>query len=265
MAEGITRIMLSNFWARRIGFGASCYLVDDILIDTGFANAGQVLSSFLTGKKIAAIYCTHNHEDHSGNCGRLSREHSCPVYMSNPDKAWEEGVARLLPYRRIGWGPPDAYQPLEMPDVIQTSRRELEAIPTPGHSQTHTVFFDPATKILFVGDLYVTAFATAVMAYENPYVSIQSLRRLAGIGATIMLNGHGLKVGDVDRRLREKADRVEEAANQVIRLHSQGLSHSKILRTVFPDGRLWDWFLTKLTNGEFSRSNFVKACIKHSA
>jgi len=262
LAPGIVHIQLSNFWARRVGFGASCYLVDEILIDCGFSNAGVVLTRFLSGRKIKAIYCTHNHEDHTGNCGRLAEKLGCPVYLRNPDKRWEEGVARLLPYRRLSWGKPDDYLAQEMPARISTGRRELMVIPTPGHSRTHVVFFEETLGLLFAGDLYVSGSASAIMTYENPYDSIVSLRTAAGLGARLMLNGHGLVTDDVSRRLREKADRIESAAGQVVKLHTQGLSTRQILRRVFANGHLKDWLMSTITNGEFSRTNFVRACIQ---
>jgi len=261
--DGVVHIHLSNFLARRIGFGASCYLVDDVLIDSGFPNAGRVLMRYLEDKSVRAVCCTHNHEDHAGNCGRLARRFKCPVYLRHPDSRWDEGVDSLLPYRRIGWGKPESYQPQEMPSGIQTRLRKLQAIATPGHSRTHTIFFDEKSRLLFVGDLFIGPAAGAVMSHENPYDSIRSLRRAAGLDARLMLNGHGLVTGDVSRRLARKADRIEAAASQVLKLHARGRSPGRIVRQVFPQGNFKDRIMSAVTQGEFCRLNFVRACIRH--
>ncbi|MBW1872232.1 MAG: hypothetical protein JRJ19_09215, partial [Deltaproteobacteria bacterium] len=41
---GVTQISLSNRISRWQGFMVTCYLVDDILIDTGFVKVGQLLA-----------------------------------------------------------------------------------------------------------------------------------------------------------------------------------------------------------------------------
>jgi glyoxylase-like metal-dependent hydrolase (beta-lactamase superfamily II) len=258
IGDGITRISVSTRLSRLQGFDVNCFLVGDILIDSGFFKVSSLLLEYLDSKPIRAIACTHNHEDHSGNCGLLARAHDCPV------KKDEEGVGSLAPYRRIWWGWPADYQPEPMPAEIASNGRKLTAVPTPGHSQTHTAFFEEQTGSLFVGDLYVAGGVSAVMTYENPYESIESLRRVAELKPRRMLNGHGLVLDNPAEQMHCKADKIEAAARQVLEMHHQGASHRQIMNTIFQNGRARDWFTALLTGGEFSRKNFVKACIAHS-
>jgi len=263
LQDGLLRISMSNRLSRLQRFDVSCYLLGDILIDSGFSGAGRQLASFLKDRKIRAIACTHNHEDHTGCAGLIAKRHGCPVYLSQAELAWSEGVGQMPFYRRLWWGRPAPYSPREMPDVIQGETAELRAIPTPGHSRTHVAFYEQRRRLLFAGDIYITPGVTAVMAHENPYQSIESLRRAAKLGAAWLYNGHGLTIDNPSGALREKADRIEQAADLVLRLNEKGLGHHAILKRLFTGGRRRDWLNYLVTRGEFSRLNFVKACIAH--
>lgn len=264
IGEGITRISLSSRVSRFIGMEVCCFLVGDILIDSGFSHAGDLLTEYLEDKTINVIALTHNHEDHSGNCGSLSRAHECPVYLAHPELRDAEGVGRLVPYRSIGWGAPYEYRPDPMPEKIESGGRTLRAVPTPGHSQTHVAFFEEKTGLLFAGDIYITGGVTAIMSHENPYQSIESLRRAAELKPRRMLNGHGLTIDDPAEALLQKADKIEAAARKVLEMHHQGASLRRIQNEIFKTGRARDLILALLTGGEFSRRNFVRACIEHS-
>ena len=255
IGDGVTRISLSSRFSRFIGMKTVCFLVGDILIDSGFSHGGELLIEYLDDKTFSAIALTHNHEDHSGNCGTLSRAHDCPVLLAHPELKDAEGVGKLVPYRKVGWGKPSEYRPEPMPEKIESGGRTLLAIPIPGHSQTHTAFFEEKTGLLFAGDIYITGGVTAVMSHENPYQSIESLRRAAELKPHRMFNGHGLTLDDPAKELLRKAERIEAAARQVLDMHHQGASQSRILNTLFKNGRIKDWFLGLLTGGEFSRQS----------
>lgn len=263
LGGGISRVRMSTRLTRSFGLEASAFLVDDILVDTGFAHVRELVVRRLADRTIRAICCTHNHEDHTASCAALSRAQGCPVFLRRAEAKWDEGVARMRPYRRRFWGPVEPYEAEEMPPEVRTERRGLRAIPTPGHSQTHTVFLDERTGAAFTGDLYVSAGASAVMTHENPYESIASLRRVAGLEPSRMLTGHGLDVEAPAELLRRKADRLEEAAALVVELHGRGAGLREILRRVFPRGAAKSHFMDWMTGGEFTRRNFLRACLIH--
>jgi glyoxylase-like metal-dependent hydrolase (beta-lactamase superfamily II) len=264
IGDGVTRISLSSRLSRFIGMKTCCFLVGDILIDSGFSYVSDLLAEYLDGRTVGVIALTHNHEDHSGNCGSLSGAHDCPVLLAHPELKDGEGVGELVPYRSVGWGRPSEYQPEPMPEEIRSGGRTLRVVPTPGHSRTHVAFFEEATGLLFAGDIYITGGVTAIMSHENPYQSIESLRRAAELKPRRMFNGHGLTIDDPAEALLQKADRIEAAARQVVEMHQQGASLRKIQNAVFKTGRAKDFTLALLTGGEFSRKCFVKACIAHA-
>ncbi len=150
-----------------------------------------------------------------------------------------------------------------MPAAIETAARVLDAIPFPGHSVSHTAFFDARTGIAFVGDLFLTGGVTAIMRHENPLESIRSLRLVARLEPARMLNGHGLDMERPAKELRGKADRLEAAVERILELHARGWGELRITRSLFPHGWGRDLWFTALTGGEFDRLKLVRAVVKY--
>jgi glyoxylase-like metal-dependent hydrolase (beta-lactamase superfamily II) len=240
----------------------SVYRVGRVLVDTGFSHVAGALLDCLARSEIEAIALTHHHEDHGGNAGALAARHGCPIYLREPAHRFDEGLAQLRPYRLLWWGIPAPYDPLPLPERLETGAEVLRAVPIPGHSSTHTALFPEQTGVVFTGDLYVSGGATAVMAHENPYDSIASLRAVAALEAAWMLTGHGLAVEAPANLLRRKADVIERAAAEARALHARGIALGEIVRRLFPRGQRKDRSMRVLTGGEFSRDNFVRACIR---
>ncbi len=264
LGDDITVIRLASRWTRALGFGVTAYVVGDLLVDTGFSHAGHLVTGMLEGRNIAAVCCTHHHEDHTGNCQAVASRFSCPIYLHRAGAQWSEGVDDLLFYRRLFWGPVQAFEPTEMLPTIAGRRIRLRAYPTPGHSATHVAFFEEQSETLFVGDLFVAAGASGVMTQENPYALAASLRRMAALEPRRMLNGHGLDLADPTDSLLAKADAVEQAAAEACALSSSGRGVRSIARRVFAKkGRFRDRLIEILTQGEFSRANFVRAAVRH--
>ena len=261
---GVLRLWLSSRITRLSGMEATAYLVGPLLIDSGFAHAREPLVRFLAERSLLAICLTHHHEDHAGNCGVLAAEHHSPVYLRNPASRFDEGVSGLKPYRLALWGTPAPFAPLDMPAQVEAGGRVLQAVPIPGHSATHTAFFDSSTRVVFTGDLLVSKGVSAVMSHENPYQSIASLRRVAALEPSWMLTGHGLAVESPASLLRRKADAMEAAAAEVRAEHERQAPEEAIVRRVFRGLGGDDPWMATFTSGEFSRRCFVRACIRHA-
>ena len=264
VGDRITRLTISSRWTRWLGFDVSAYIVGGLLVDTGFAHARRPVLDALEGSRFRAICCTHNHEDHTGNCAALRAIHRCPVYIRHHRLRYGEGVRRLRPYRAWWWGSPGRFDAEEMPEVITGGRRTLRAVPAPGHSMNHVALWEEATGTVFTGDLFISPGASAVMTQENPYDLVDSLRRVASVEPRLMLTGHGALVEDPGPRLLAKADRVEAAAARAVELHGAGVPERVIARELFSNGRAKDRWLELMTQGEFSRVNFVRAAVLHA-
>ena len=265
MGEDITRIRITSRWARLLGFEVSAYLVGDLLVDTGFRHVRRQMLDVLSDSTVAAICFTHNHEDHTGNCAPLVERHRCPAYLRNCGLRWGEGVRRLKPYRSWFWGAPGDLEVEEMPEVVTGAERRLRAIPAPGHSATHVALWEEASGTVFTGDLFIAPGASAVMTQENPYDLVASLRRVAAVEPELMLTGHGHSLAKPAVALRTKAERIEAAASRAVELHRSGMTDRDAVREIFPTGHGRDRAIEALTQGEFSRVNFVRAAVLHAA
>lgn len=259
----VVRIRASSRMTRQAGMTACLYVVGDVLVDTGFAHARRAILGALSGRDLRAIACTHHHEDHVANAGPLASAHGCPVYLRHPGRRWSEGVGDLLPYRRLYWGPVADYDPLPLPDRLGEAR-PLDVVPTPGHSETHVVFHEPRAGVVLTGDLLVSSGAAALMTHESPSQIVQSLRRVAALRPRLLLSGHGLVIEAPAERLLQKADRMEQAAREVRRLHGEGVPMAEIPRRVFRGGWALERWGVFMTQGEFSRRNFVSAALREA-
>jgi glyoxylase-like metal-dependent hydrolase (beta-lactamase superfamily II) len=151
-----------------------------------------------------------------------------------------------------------------MPEVIDGASRRLRSIPAPGHSITHVALWEEATGTVFTGDLFISPGASAVMTQENPYDLAASLRRVAAVEPELMLTGHGQVVAKPAAKLRTKADRIERAATRAVELHRSGMADRDAVKDIFQTGHRRDRVIETLTQGEFSRVNFVRAAVLHA-
>ncbi len=260
---GLVELRMHCLATQRIGFPVCAYLVDEVLVDTGFAHVRPLLLEALEGRSLRAVALTHHHEDHAGNAGVVAARHGCPVLLHQPGERWGENVGTLGRYRRLFYGWTAPYEPEPMPATIHTGARSLRVVPAEGHSQTHVALFEPEVGLLFTGDLWVSRGASAVMRHEDPHQLLASLRTVEALGATRMFTGHGGAVDAPGPILARKIERLELAIEQVLRLHDQGAGTHSIRRQVFPRGALGELGFVLLTDGEFSHANFVRAVIAH--
>jgi len=264
VGQGVTRIRMASLGTWSLGFEVSAYLIGDILVDTGFTYVREPLLASLADREINLVCCSHSHEDHTGNCAAIAAAHGCPVYLHRADALWEEGVRTLAPYRRFWWGRVEEFNPLEMPEVVESGGRSLEAIPAPGHAGTQVALYEVATGDVFTGDLVISPGAAAVLTWGNPWLEAESLRRVAALRPRRILTGHGLIAENPVPLLELKADRIENAARQSVELISEGVEPRDVVKRVFPKGGFKDRFFEWLTSREFSRLNFVNAAVRHA-
>ena len=141
------------------------------LIDPGPSTTVQNLKQSLRRKGIdlddvRQILLTHIHLDHAGATGSLVRENPAidvfvhergAPHMIEPSKLLAS-AARLYgaDMGRL-WGdflpvPADRVRPLKGEERITAGGRELQVAYTPGHASHHVSYFDPSSRVAFVGD-----------------------------------------------------------------------------------------------------------------
>lgn len=256
----VTRFDLARTIAGQGRYWTTAYWVDGLMIDTGCAyTAGELVES-LAGMELAGIVNTHSHEDHIGANGRLQRLHpgltirahplALPI-LKNPDRQY------LHPYRKILWGRPEPSQGSALSDggEVHSERYRFRILYTPGHSADHLCLYEPDRGWLFSGDLFVGGQDRTLRAGYDIWGIIASLKRVAGLPATMLFPGSARVRDDPAQALAGKINYLESMGQQVKEMHQAGQSVNEIARTLF-DGPLP---VELITLGHFSRRRLVLA------
>ncbi|MEO6213210.1 MAG: MBL fold metallo-hydrolase [Vicinamibacterales bacterium] len=141
------------------------------LVDPGPSTTLQHLRAEL-GRKgftiadVRQLLITHIHLDHAGAAGALLEENDgIEVFVHERGASHMADPARLLASaaRLYGadmaplWGdvlpvPASNLRPLAGGETVVVGGRELQVAYTPGHASHHVSYFDPASRVAFVGD-----------------------------------------------------------------------------------------------------------------
>lgn len=260
--QGVQVLRLSTRISRLLGYSVCCFLLEDVLIDSGFLHAWNVLRPHLARQDVNWLFHTHSHEDHAGNSAAVLK-------MTGADApapgilAWDLAHPerdRYRWFRKITWGAPPEPCPTRIiqDEVVNAGRFRFRYVPTPGHCPAHYAIFEETTGTVFTGDLYLAPVIRFATRTEDLEETITSLYRVADLDPEIMFDSH---LGALRRPvglLRERAGNMEEIRDRVLRLHRQGLPPRIISRRLF--GR--ENHLKLITGGDFKKQNVVWSFLK---
>ena len=247
----VERIRLASWGSRIAGMDVSAYLVDGILVDSGFPHARDALSRFLDERSVVGAMLTHYHEDHAGNAELLAAR-GIPLLMHALTSERLRAPAEIRAYRRIVWGTPRAVSSVA---AVPGEITRLQFVFTPGHSPDHQIVWDPARETLFSGDLWLGVRARVMHSAENPYRIVESLRAAVALKPLRMFDAHRGAVRDPVTALGAKISYLEETIAAIEAKIAAGWSDRAILRAVLGG----DEVVAIASRGEYSRMNFVNA------
>ncbi|MGA2872883.1 MAG: MBL fold metallo-hydrolase [Candidatus Dormibacteria bacterium] len=212
----------------------------DLLIDCGWDHPAswRVLASALNHLGSAPhlvrhVFATHFHGDHLGAAGRireasralvtlgLGDRESALILATDPELASSRtgellrrhgaaSVVEALNLAAVG-RPPRAGR-TSLPDLFLTGGllrfqdREMEVLPTPGHTRGHLCLFDRSAGILFAGD-HVLPHITPSIGVEFPDGGLPlrdflgSLDAVRELPARLVLPAHGPAFADLGGRV----------------------------------------------------------------
>jgi glyoxylase-like metal-dependent hydrolase (beta-lactamase superfamily II) len=108
-----------------------------------------------TGVRVSKILLTHGHLDHAGAATDLAARYGVAIEGPHRDEDWllSSIAAQGAKY---GWADgkdctPDRW--LEDGDTVSVGAVTMQVLHCPGHTPGHVVFFDPAARFAFVGDV----------------------------------------------------------------------------------------------------------------
>lgn len=255
----------------------------DVAIDPGPARTREAALAGLAGTPLAAVICTHFHEEHIGNAAAVAAAHRTAV-QGAPETLAALRDPPTLPAGRallMGQAEPAAVELVALGVELRTPRAALRVIATPGHCRGHVALFEAQHGILFAGDAFLDELFTSPNADSDSTAWIATLETLAALPIRTLVGAHGaiisvdpafapipgvVRRADPAALIRDKLDLLRWAAGVVAEGEVRGHSYSVIEACLFPWQRSWSWRtwfhdegFRLLTCGEFSRTHLVRS------
>lgn len=263
LADGVAFLPgFANVTALRSGDGL-------VLIDTGSpftaTHVHQQVRSWRPDPLRLAIF-SHGHIDHVFGVGPFEEEAQRDGVDAPRVLAHEAMPARFDRYRlTAGWNgaingrqfagggamawptdyryPDETYADLR---TVEVGGLTLELHHARGETDDHTWTWVPDRKVLCSGDLFIWASPNAgnpqkVQRYPAEWA--QALRRMADLGAELLLPGHGVPVAGADRvreALSDTAALLESLVAQTLALMNEGADLDTVLHSVTPPADLME-------------------------
>lgn len=186
----------------------NCYVIDDILIDSGIRSSSKKILNSIKNHKITAHALTHAHADHQGSSSTICEALNIPLWTSELEKDNAESgnvtqeypnnkrlIARFQQRFWAGKGHKVAHLLKEGDEV-----GSFTVIETPGHARGHISFFRESDGLLIVGDTLVNMnlLTTAVGLHQPPNMfttdkqkNIESIKKIYALKPKILCFGHG--------------------------------------------------------------------------
>jgi len=247
-----------------LGWGlyyTAAYWVDGMMVDTGCAYTVQELLTSLKGYQVDYIVNTHSHEDHIAGNAALQKIYGADVMahpLALPVLADPRGRQSLALYQKMMWGYPDPSQGKVIGEFVETNNHRFTVINTPGHSSDHICLYEPKEGWLFSGDLFVGGQDRALRADYNIWLMIASLEKVAAMDISILFPGSGNIRKNPKNEIIGKIAYLKELGERILSHYRQGLSYSKIRRTLFGSEIAIAYF----TLGHFSGANLIRSFIE---
>jgi glyoxylase-like metal-dependent hydrolase (beta-lactamase superfamily II) len=187
-------------------YSTNCYLIRDILIDSGTRIGRKFLLSQLEDIQLSAHMITHVHPDHQGSSKVICEKYQIPLWCSKTETLAMESAdfSQTLPRNPLSWliglvhsgsGHPVSHQ-LEEGDAVG----DFTVLETPGHSPGHLSLWRERDGILIMGDvlnnLNMIKMREGLQEPRKIYsidleLNRQSARKLAQLEPRIVCFGHG--------------------------------------------------------------------------
>ncbi|HUF29240.1 MAG TPA: MBL fold metallo-hydrolase [Gemmatimonadaceae bacterium] len=246
----LTRIWLSSWRSRTMGYGVHVFLWRGVLIDTGFPAARKDVAGALEELRPSGVILTHGHEDHAGNIGTVAAR-NIPLWHSPLTPAVIRANGEMAAYRRFTWG----RMPLDESPGSTFDPAPLTVLHTPGHSADHHVVWDPERETLFAADLFLGTKVRVARPLEDPRALVNSLRQVAALRPREMWDAHRGSIPDPSNALIAKADWIDALIERVISRIRAGEEDERIAQRELGRPTAVD----RISFGDLSRVNLVRA------
>jgi glyoxylase-like metal-dependent hydrolase (beta-lactamase superfamily II) len=154
---------------------------------------------------------THGHADHASGAPAIAAAHPGVRVQKFPWRGVDEAAG-------VGW------EALADADEVRLGDDVLRVVHTPGHSPDHLVFWDPAARTAFTGDLVVRGGSVMIHASRGGKLGqyLSSLERVRQLGAVRLLPAHGDPIDDPEAILQEYLAHRRMRERQVVEALAAG-------------------------------------------
>ena len=244
MGNGIGRILAPNPSPMTFR-GTNTYLIgrqEVAVVDPGPDDPAHLAAIMgAVAGRVTHILITHSHVDHSAAIPALKRATGAPVLaFGDSDAGMSEQMRR---FRSKGWmeerfGVDEGFVPdwrLADGDVLETGEWRIRAHHTPGHMGNHLSFAKDGD--LLTGD-FVMGWSSSMISPPDGDLRdfLASCRRMAGLGFTRLLPGHGDPVTDPAARFAELIAHREMRTDQILAVLSAApATVEDLMEEIYPD------------------------------
>lgn len=257
----VTQIKMGRDVDGQVLYRVAAYLVDGLLIDTGCRHTAEELYTFLQDQEINQVYITHYHKDHIGGAALLQQKLGVKIRAHPRTVPLAKIKPELYPYQELVWGYPDpvSIQALRE-NKIETENYKFEVVETPGHSEDHTVLFEPEQGWCFSGDLFVSEKIKVLRPEEKMEEIMHSMRKLLDRKQELTLY---TSIGKIEKQgckalksCLAYLEKLEREAKQLAQ--EEDLSTEQIVERLFGG----ESTLAELTNGQFAARHLVASLLE---
>lgn len=252
VVPGVQEILLRGWVGRAMGYDVRAYVIDGVLIDTGFPRARTALLAAATTLGVRGAVITHWHEDHAGNAPVLAAR-GVPLVMHPACETTLRVRPAIAFYRRAVW----SRSPALNGAVIPFDPAPLRVIAAPGHSSDHLMVWDESRRIIASGDLFLGIKVRVAHVHERPRALVASLRAALALEPLLLLDAHRGVLDDAASRLRAKLAFLERTIDQIETLAAQRVDEQSIQNRLLGREGTIGW----LSQGEYSKRAFVRAVL----
>jgi ribonuclease/clavin/mitogillin len=252
----VVRIRMGSWQGRLFGYEVSAYLVDGVLLDTGFPRVAEAFAMALDTLRPRGAVVTHWHEDHAGNVPALVAR-GLPLYLHPKCEAILRERPPIGLYRHVVWG----QSPPLGATVLELDPAPLQVLSLPGHTEDHLAVWDPERRILAAGDLFLGVKVRVAHRSESPRRLVQSLRAAAALEPRLLLDAHRGPLLEATARLHAKIAWMDDTIGAIMERAGRGDSPRAIARRLLGRERMVGY----VSRGEYSTRALVEAVLRESA
>jgi len=201
----------------------NCYVIDDILIDSGIRSSGNKILNSIKNIEISTHILTHAHADHQGSSDFICNTLNIPLWTSELEKhnaetgnvtsEYPNSKHPIAQFQQRFW----AGKGHKVSRVLKEGDQvgSFTVIETPGHSVGHISFFREEDKVLIVGDALVNMnLLTTIAGLSQPpnlfttdkKTNQKSIKKIYDLKPKILCFGHGPVLydqGQLDRFMNQ--------------------------------------------------------------